>query len=727
MDRTKSLVPFFFAKIAVPRILATQLPLVPFCGRTSETEQSMTHSPPLAPRRRFRRKSPQHLPDPWQWLENAEGPKTLKYLKDENAYYEAMMQPHASLREHLFEELKGRVAEDDSSIPEKDGDFWYYVRFEKGQQYPLYCRKKGDMEAAEEIYLNHNELATNHEFCELGFVDVSPDHRYLAYSVDIQGEESYTIYLKDLQTGLLIDEPIDHASSCFEWKGTEGFFYVLLDEHDRPNWVKHHQIAQPLSEDRTVYRESDPSFFVGLDSSESDAYIFIVCHAYDSSETYAHAIDAPGLELQLIEPRRPYHEYDVTHHGESFLILTNHEAENFRLVSVPIHAPRAENWQTLVEHDPHVLLEGLIAYESFIVIAERMRGKPRLRILKRSGADTQFIEYDEDAYELSMAAGRDYRSEAFRYWYSSPREPQTLYEFSLANQSRAILKERLVPDPSFSPDLYEVKRIWATARDGQSIPVTLIYRKDIDRSRPQPMVIHGYGSYGEIVDCDFSSYRLSLVDRGYIYAMAHIRGGMDLGRQWYLQGKLQHKWNSFYDFIDVTEYLIAKGWTRAKQIVAEGSSAGGMLMGVIANERPDLYLGIVASVPFIDVLNTMLDPELPLTTLEYNEWGHPADPEAYALIKSYAPYENVKAQEYPHLLVVASLHDKRVMYWEAAKWVAKLRVTKTDQNLLLLKVDLKTGHSGASGRYDSLRELAEELCFMIMLKEKYLEEAIKKE
>lgn len=717
--------PFFFAKIAVPRILVLQLPWSLFIW-TCETEQTMTHSPPLAPRRRFKRKSPQHLPDPWQWLENAEGAQTIKYLKDENAYYEAMMQPHALLRDQIFEELKGRVAEDDSSIPEKDGDFWYYVRFEKGQQYPLYCRKRGDLEAPEEIYLDHNEIAAQHEFCELGFVDVSPDHRYLAYCVDTQGEESYTIYLKDLMKGLLIDEPIENASSCFEWKGTEGFFYVLLDEHDRPNCVKHHHIGHPLSEDRTVYQEKDSSFFVGLDSSESDAYIFIVCHAYDSSETYAHAIDSPDLQLQLIEPRRPQHEYDVTHHGESFLILTNHEAENFRLVSVSIHAPRAENWQTIVESDPNVLLEGLIAYESFIVVAERLKGKPRLRVLAKGGS-TFFIENEEEAYELSIAAGRDYRSESFRYWYSSPREPQTLFEYSLADQSKTVLKRRLVPDKSFSSDHYEVKRIWAPARDGASIPVTLIYRKNLTIGSPQPMVIHGYGSYGEIVDCDFSSYRLSLVDRGFVYAMAHVRGGMDLGRQWYLQGKLQHKWNSFNDFIDVTEYLIASGWTEKRKVIAEGSSAGGMLMGVIANERPDLYLGIVASVPFIDVLNTMLDPELPLTTLEYNEWGHPGDPRAYDLIKSYAPYENVKPQDYPHLLVVASLHDKRVMYWEAAKWVAKLRVTKTDQNLLLLKVDLKSGHGGASGRYDSLRELAEELCFMIVLKEKYIEESIKKE
>ncbi len=687
----------------------------------------MTHSPPLAPRRRFRRKSPQHLPDPWQWLENAEGVQTRKYLKEENAYYEAMMQPHIALKEEIFEELKGRVAEDDSSIPERDGDYWYYVRFEKGQQYPLYCRKLGDLDAPEEIYLNHNDIAAQHEFCELGFVDVSPDHKYLAYCVDTDGDESYTIFLKNLTNGELLDRTIDHASSCFEWKNSEGFFYVLLDDKDRPSCVKYHLLGHPLTEDKTIYQESDPSFFVGLDGSESDAYIFIVCHAYDSSETYAHAINAPDLRFQLIEPRRPQHEYDVTHHGGSFLILTNHQADNFRLVSVSVHAPRAENWHSLVEHDPEILLEGLVAYENYIVVAERRRGKPRLRILPKGAKEPLFIEYEEEAYELSIAVGRDYRSESFRYWYSSPREPQTLYEYSLADQSKTMLKQRAVPDPKFSPDNYEIKRIWSPSRDGQSIPVTLIYRKELKRDQVQPMVLHGYGSYGEILDCDFSSYRLSLVDRGFIYAMAHIRGGMDLGRHWYLQGKLSYKWNSFNDFIDVTEYLIQEGWTSKKQIIAEGSSAGGMLMGVIANERPELYLGIVASVPFIDVLNTMLDPELPLTTLEYNEWGHPDEPEAYALIKSYAPYENVRPQAYPHLLVVASLHDKRVMYWEAAKWVAKLRVTKTDQNLLLLKVDLKTGHGGASGRYDSLRELAEELCFMIMLKKNFIEDAIKKE
>lgn len=684
----------------------------------------MTLSPPLAPRRRARLKSPKHLRDPWRWLENAEDPRTLQYLHSENAYYDAMTRPYDELKQIVYSELKSRLSEDDSSIPEWDADYWYYVRHEKGLQYPLYCRRKAHMENEEEIYLDHNILAKEHEFCELGTVDVSPDHRYVAIGIDTEGEERFQIRIKDTLENRFLDEVIENCSSCFEWKSSLGFFYVQLDELDRPNRVYFHRLHTPAGDDVLVYSEADAGFFVGLDSSESDAYIFVVCHGYDASETYAHAIDSEGLELQLIQERQGLLEYEVTHQKDRFLILSNDEAENFRLMAAPLDQPSRPFWKEVVAHREGVLLEGLVIYEKFFVLLERFRGKPRLHVFPDAPEKDFLIEFDEEAFEVYLANGRDFQASSFRYWYSSPRLPQTLYEYSLSDRQQQILKNRPIHDPQFAPELYAVKRVWAPSRDGQEIPVTLIYRTDIFQDQPLPMVLHSYGSYGEIIECDFSSYRISLVDRGFIYAMAHVRGGMEMGRQWYLKGKLEHKWNSFHDYIDVSEYLIAEGWTQAGSIIAEGASAGGLLVGVVANERPDLYLGVVASVPFVDVLNTMLDPELPLTTLEYKEWGHPD--EAYELIKSYSPYDNVRKQDYPHMLVVASFHDKRVMYWEAAKWVAKLRSMKTDDRMLLLRIDMKAGHGGASGRYDVMREIAEELSFIITLKEKYLDSTIEK-
>jgi oligopeptidase B len=720
----------------------------------------MTLSPPLAPKRRSRRKSSFHLQDPWQWLENIDNPKTRAYLEAENSYCEAEMQPFTSLSEELYEELKSRVAEDDSSIPEQDGDYWYYVRYVKGQQYPLYCRKKGALDAIEEIYLDHNQLAAGHEFCELGFIDITSDHRYCAYGIDFEGDERYTIFVKDLFTNQPLADIVTNASSCFEWKDAGpraetlsqdenqvrelpiahesrplqkdihtgftkssdrlfGFFYVRLDEQDRPNTVHFHTLGTPQEQDVLVYQEADSSYFVGLDAAEDESYIFIVCHGYDASETHFHDIASLNLDFHVVRPRETRHEYDVTHHRNRFLIITNREAENYRLMWTSIEEPSV--WHELLPYDPEILLEGLVVFESYWILGERYQGKPRLRIMPQDGTESFFLEYTEAAYELNTTAGRDYSSESFRFWYSSPKVPQTLYEMHVPTRKQTLLKRRNLADTSFHPDLYEVERHWAIARDGVRVPVTLIYRRDLRRSGPQALLLHGYGSYGESIDCDFSSYRLSLVDRGFVYAMAHVRGGMDLGRHWYLKGKLEHKWNSFRDFIDVTEFLIQEGWTAPKLIVAEGSSAGGLLMGVVANERPDLYLGIVTSVPFVDVLNTMLDPELPLTTLEYHEWGHPENPEAFHRIKSYSPYDNVKAQDYPHMLVVTGLHDKRVMYWEAAKWVAKLRSMKTDGNLLLFKTDMSSGHGGASGRYDALREVATELCFIVMLKQRFLD------
>ncbi|MBC7659640.1 MAG: S9 family peptidase [Chitinophagaceae bacterium] len=669
---------------------------------------------PLAPKRNESPVSPLHLQDEWHWLENIEDPETSAYLKAENAYYKHAMKSQASLQKTVLAELKERLAENDSSVPERDGDYWYYIRFKKGQQYPLYCRKKLTLEAPEEIYFDHNAIAKKHSYCDLGFLDVSPNHNLLAYSVDLEGNERYRIVLRDLSTGKETDLKIDGISTCFEWKNDTSFFYIKLDDNDRPLDVYFRELSK--KESQLVYTEKDTSYFLALDSSESEDYIFLGCNGYDANEVWYHKISDPEPTFHCFLSRKAEHEYELTHHDKHFLIISNYQAVNYQIFKTPVDKIDIANWQPIQPYDETVLIENLSVFRDFWIISERYKALPRLKIIPLIGETEPFwIDIPEEAYELSVSDGGEFTSDTFRFWYSSPRIPQSLYEFHVPTQNKTFLKRRSIGAKPYREDDYIVKRVWAPSRDGLLIPVTLLYHKDT--KAPAPVVLHSYGSYGETLDCDFSNYRMALVDRGYIYAMAHIRGGMEMGRTWYLDGKLDRKWNTFHDYIDSAEYLIREGWTKTGQIVAEGSSAGGMLMGVVANERPELFLGIVASVPFVDVLNTMLDPELPLTTLEYKEWGNPNNPEDYERIKSYSPYDNVKAQAYPHMLVVAGLHDQRVLYWEAAKWVARLRDRKTNDKILLLKIEDESGHSGASGRYDSLRETAEELTFIIMLKD----------
>ncbi|RZA15086.1 MAG: S9 family peptidase, partial [Proteobacteria bacterium] len=455
----------------------------------------------------------------------------------------------------------------------------------------------------------------------------------------------------------------------------------------------------------------------GLDSSESDEYIFLGASGYDANEIWYHRITDLVHDFHCFMPRLEGHEYELSHHNESFLIVSNDNAVNFQIFKTSIYEVEREHWALVQGHNPEVFIEGLTVFHDFWIISERHKALPRLKIMPLTGGIKPYwLQMPEEAYELTTSEGRDYRSESFRYWYSTPRLPQTLYEHHVTTKTQTLLKRRLTGTKPYFEEDYVVKRLWAKARDGVSVPVTLLYHKD---TKPgADLILHSYGSYGEMLDCEYSNYKIVLVERGFIYALAHVRGGTELGKSWYLDGKLSKKKNTFTDYIDVAEFLIEEGLAKKGRIIGEGSSAGGMLMGVLANERPDLFLGIVASVPFVDVLNTMLDANLPLTTLEYKEWGNPNNTPDYEYIKSYSPYENVKAQAYPHMLVVAGLHDQRVLYWEAAKWVAKLRATKTSDSLLLFKIDDDSGHAGASGRYDTLKEIAEELAFMVMLKDK---------
>ncbi len=670
---------------------------------------------PLAKKRPTKSLSPLHIADDWKYLEDLEDKATKAYLKAEGKYYDAMMEPYQALKEELYEDLRSRTAEDDASIPEKDGEYWYYLRYEKGQQYPLFCRKKGSLEATEEIYFNQNLVAKDQAYCDVGFVDISPNHKIMAYALDLEGNERYTLRFRDLESNLELPLIIEGLSSCFEWKSNSSFFYILLDDNDRPLDIYFRDFSD--TEPTLVYQEKDPSFFLGLDSSESDEYIYFVAHGYDSNEVWFHKISEPKTEFTCFAERRSGHEYDIAHRGDNFLITSNENALNFQIFQTPISDIQRSSWSLLQAHDPEVYIESVTVFRDFWIVSERVRGLPRLKIYTSDDKqDSFYLSMPEEAYEISLTEGREFHSPSFRYAYSTPRIPQTLFEYEVKSRQSVVLKRRATGTKAYSEDDYVVKRVWLKARDGVNVPVTLLYHKDT--KAPAPLILHGYGSYGEMLDSEFSNYRILLCERGFIFATAHVRGGSELGKSWYLDGKLQKKKNTFNDYIDVAQGLIDDGYTKKSWIIAEGGSAGGMLMGVVANEAPELFLGIVASVPFVDVLNTMLDDSLPLTTLEYKEWGNPNIPKDYEYIRSYSPYENVRTQNYPHMLVIAGLHDQRVMYWEAAKWVAKLRHMKSDDNLLLLKIEDESGHAGASGRYDSLKELADELCFFMLLKEK---------
>lgn len=672
---------------------------------------------PQAPKRSQRPLSSLHVADDWKYLEDLDDPQTEKYLNSERKFYKQAMKPLKKLQDELYEELKARTAEDDISIPEKDGEYWYYTRYEKGSQYPLYCRKKETLEAKEEIYFDHNKIAGEYTYCDVGFVDVSPNHRFLAYCLDLEGNERYKLFLKDLETGEHLPHTLEGISTCFEWKTNHSFFYIKLDEFDRPLHLYFRDLNQP--EGVLVYEEKDPAFFLGLDATESDEYILLGAHGYDANEVWFHHVSDLGHGFKCFMPRKDGHEYELSHHKGSFLIVSNENAVNYQIFKTSVDEIEREHWALVQGHNPEVYIEDLSVFQNFWIISERHKALPRLKVMPLTGGVKPYwIEMPEKAYELNVTDGRDYKSESFRYMYSTPRVPQTLYDYHVVTKTQTLLKRRHVGQGHFQENDYTVQRLWATARDGMMIPVTLFHHKDTQMGGP--VVLHSYGSYGEMLDCEYSNYKLVLAERGFTYGLAHVRGGTELGRSWYTEGKLQKKKNTFTDYIDVAEFLIAEGYTKKGQIIGEGSSAGGMLMGVLANERPDLFLGIVASVPFVDVLNTMLDSTLPLTTLEYKEWGNPNNTPDYEYIRSYSPYENVKAQAYPHMLIVAGLHDQRVMYWEAAKWVAKLRASKTDDNLLLFKIDDDSGHAGASGRYDTLREIAEELAFMVMLKDEMI-------
>lgn len=643
-------------------------------------------------------------------------PAIRAYLEAENEYTDAALAGTLSLQEQLFEEMKGRLKQDDSTVPAPDGPWAYSYRFVTGGQYPQLCRQArsgGDVA----VLLDGNELAKDKPYWSLGGGSHSPDHKRLAYATDDKGSELYTIRIRDLASGQDLDDVIPDTRGDFVWANDSNtILYVRLDENHRPLSVFSHVIGTPHEADELVYREADSAFYVGIGKTQSSRFILIDAHDHQTSEVYLVDADQPASPPRLISARQAGHEYAVEHHGDAFVILTNSGgAEDFRIVEAPIEDPSAENWREIVAHRPGRLIIEAVAYQDHLVRLERENGLPRIVISRFTDGAEHQIAFDEEAYALGLSHGHEYATTTLRFTYSSMTTPAEVYDYGMESRDRTLRKRQEVPS-GHNPADYVTRRLQAPAPDGETVPVSLLYHKDTPLDGSAPVLLYGYGAYGISMPASFSTARLSLVDRGFVYAIAHIRGGKEKGYRWYKDGKLEGKPNTFTDFIAAGEHLVREGFTRRGRIVANGGSAGGMLMGAVANMAPDLFLGIIADVPFVDVLNTMLDDSLPLTPPEWQEWGNPlTSAEQFRIIRSYSPYDNVSARAYPHILAYTGLTDPRVTYWEPAKWIARLRRHNTSDNLILLRINMEAGHSGASGRFTALKETAHDYAFALLI------------
>lgn len=660
--------------------------------------------------------------DEYAWLADKDDPATIAYLTTENAYTEARTAHLADLREQLFEEIRRRTQETDLSVPTRKGGHWYYTRTVEGQQYGVHCRRvvhPGDTDppvsrdgaplADEEVLLDGNVLAAGHDFFALGAFDVSPDGRWLAYSTDFSGDERYTLRVKDLSTGELLPDEVPGTFYGTAWSADASvLFYVTVDDAWRPNRVWRHTLGTPASEDVVVYQEDDERFWVGVELTRSEKFLLIDIHSKVTSEILVIPAGNPTGAPVPVAPRRQGVEYTVEHHGHRFLILHNDGAEDFALAYTSADAPG--DWVPLIEHSPGTRLEAVDAFENHLVVTLRAHGLTGLRVLPIGGGDPHDIDFPEPLYSVGLDSNPEYRTGQLRLRYTSLVTPDSVYDYDLTTRRMIQRRQRpVLPGPDgrpYDPAGYEQHRDWAIADDGTRVPISLVCRAGTPRDGSAPCVIYGYGSYEASMDPWFSVARLSLLDRGVVFAVAHIRGGGELGRRWYDQGKLLAKKNTFTDFVAGARHLVKAGWTATDRLVARGASAGGLLMGAVANLAPDAFTGIVAQVPFVDALNSILDPSLPLTVTEWEEWGNPLDdPEVYAYMKSYTPYENVRAVDYPAILAVTSLNDTRVLYHEPAKWIARLRAT-APRGDYLLKTEMGAGHGGPSGRYDAWREEA---------------------
>lgn len=659
--------------------------------------------------------------DPYYWMidffkKGRDSTQVVEYLTAENSYWEGMMKDTEPFREKLFQEMKARIKEKDESVPVFRKGYYYYTRTETGKQYFKYCRKKGNLSAPEEIILDVDQLAEGHAYYSASGFSISPDNSKMIYGVDDVSRRQYKLFLKDLNTGKTTDLGIKNTTGSATWANdNKTIFYTgknpetLLTEK-----IFRHSLGTDPSKDVLVYEEKDKTNYIGVGKSKNEKIIMIVSSATTSSETRYINADEPNATFKVFQPRMKDVLYDVTPLEDKFLITTNKDALNFKVMETPLDKTGVESWKDFMPHRKDVLMEGISEFKNYLVFSERQNGLSQLVILDRRTNKREFLKFDEPTYTVYPSGNPEYNTDYFRFGYTSMITPSSQYEQNLQTGKRTLLKQQEILG-GYNKANYVTERLFATAKDGTKIPISIVYKKGYKKDGKNPLLLYAYGSYGNSMNATFSSTRLSLLDRGFAFAIAHIRGGQEMGRQWYEDGKMMKKKNTFTDFIDAGEYLVKEKYTSPKHLYAQGGSAGGLLMGAVVNMKPELWNGAIAQVPFVDVINTMLDESIPLTTNEYDEWGNPNNKEAYDYMKSYSPYENIERKNYPNLLVTTGLHDSQVQYFEPAKWVAKLRDLKTDKNVLFLKTDMEYGHGGASGRFDYLKDIALEYAFMFKL------------
>ena len=647
--------------------------------------------------------------------------KVEAYLNSENDYFDKVTASTNYSQEALFQEMKGRIKEDDASVPYFRNKYFYITRFEKGSQYPIYSRKSETLEAIEEILFDVNKEAKGHEYFQLGGLNVSTDNSLVAFATDTVSRRQYTLQIKNLKTGEILSDKIENTTGGSVWANdNKTLFYTKKDPITlRSSVIYRHILGTDTSKDVAVFEEKDETFSTYVYKTKSHKFIVVGSSSTLSSEYRIISADSPFGDWKIVQPREDNLEYSLAHYGDHFYIQTNKDgALNFKLMKTPINKTTKENWVDVIPHRDETLLEDVSIFKDFLVIEERTNGLGKIRIKRWDGKEDYYLPFDEETYSEGVYANPEFDTEVIRYSYNSMTTPNSVIDFNMKNQSKEIKKEQEVLGGKFDKNNYKSERVWATARDGRKVAISLVYHKDTELNKDTPLLQYAYGSYGYTISDGFSTTRLSLLDRGFVYAVAHIRGGQYLGREWYDNGKMMDKKNSFFDFIDCSKYLIDNNYTSAKHLYAMGGSAGGLLMGAISNMNPELYNGIVAAVPFVDVISTMLDETIPLTTGEFDEWGNPKEKEAYEYMLSYSPYDQVTSKDYPNMLVTTGYFDSQVQYWEPAKWVAKLRELKTDTNILLLHTNMDVGHGGASGRFDSLKETAIDYTFLLALEDK---------
>ena len=659
--------------------------------------------------------------DDYYWLKEREDKEVIAYLEAENAYYQENTVHTKDFQEDLFLEMKSRIKEDDASVPYKLNGYYYSTRFETGKEYAIYSRKKETLDAEEEVLFDCNELAKPHDYFNLTGVSISPNNELAAFGVDTVSRRQYTIQIKNLKTGELYSDKIENTTGGSVWASdNKTLFYTKKDPVTlRSDKIYKHRLGTSSVEDELVFHEEDETYNTFVYKTKSKKYIVIGSISTLTSEYQILPADKPNGEFKVFSPRTRGLEYGIAHYQENFYILTNKDdATNFKLMLTSENNTEAEHWKEFIGHRENVLLEEIEIFKDYYVLSERENGLNKMKIVRWDGSDSYYLPFNSETYVAGFTTNLDYNTDKLRYFYNAMTSPYAIIEFNMQTKESEILKEQEVLGGKFDKENYRSERIWATAQDGVEIPISIVYHKDTKLDGTSPLLQYAYGSYGSTIDPYFSSTRLSLLDRGFVYAIAHIRGGEYLGRPWYEDGKLLTKKNTFTDFVAVSKHLIAKKYTSEAHLYAMGGSAGGLLMGVVVNIAPELYNGVIAAVPFVDVITTMLDDSIPLTTGEYDEWGNPNDKTYYEYMKSYSPYDNVTAKAYPNMLVTTGLHDSQVQYWEPAKWVAKLRQYKTDTNQLFLNTNMEAGHGGASGRFEALKETAKEYAFIINLEDK---------